>query len=214
MNASEAFARLSGLGVPALRTSDAAAALGLSVSAASVTLTRLARAGLIRRVRSGTWWVGEGLDPLRLPELLTAPMPSYVSLLSALSIHGMIEQLPQVTYAVSLARSQRITTSVGVISVHHLDPVLFGGFVTLTTGVKLATPEKALFDLAYLSGGRSRRFASLPELELPPLFRRKELSRWLGLVTSARARTMTSLRLESWTRAPSSRPSPPRGRRR
>lgn len=199
MNATEAFVRLSRLGVPALRTSDAAAALGLSLSAASVTLSRLSRAGLIRRIRSGTWWVGEGLDPLRLPELLTAPLPSYVSLLSALSIHGMIEQLPALTYAVSLARSQRITTSVGVISVHHLDPALFGGFVTLPSGVKLATPEKALFDVAYLSGGRSRRFASLPELELPPGFRRKELGRWLGNIDSARARTMTAQRLERWT---------------
>ena len=198
MNATEAFARLSRLGVSALRTSDAAAALELSGPAASVTLSRLSRAGLIRRVRSGTWWVGEGLEPLRLPELLTAPMPSYDSLLSALSIHGMFEQLPQLTYAVSLARSQRITTSVGVISVHHLDPGLFGGFVTLPSGVKLASPEKALFDLAYLSGGRSRRFASLPELELPRSFRRREVWRWLRRIPSARATTMTSRRLHGW----------------
>lgn len=181
-----------------MRTSDAAAALGLSVAAASVTLSRLGRAGLLRRVRSGTWWVGAGLDPLRLPEFLTAPMPSYVSLLSALSIHGLIEQLPQVTYAVTLARSQRITTSVGVVSLHHLAPELFGGFVTLESGVKVATPEKALFDLAYLSGGRSRKFTALPELELPTRFRRRELTRWLDRIASARARTMTTQRLDRW----------------
>ena len=148
MNASDALARLISLGVPSLRTADAAAALGLSPSAASVALARLARAGLIKRVRSGTWWLGDGPDPLRLPEFLTAPMPSYVSLLSALSIHGMIEQLPQVTYAVSLARTQVIKTSVGVVSVHHVDPELFGGFAMLPSKVKVATPEKALFDLA------------------------------------------------------------------
>ena len=62
MNATQAYARLSRLGVPALRTYDAAAALGIAVSAASVTLARLARAGLIRRVRAGLWWVGEALD--------------------------------------------------------------------------------------------------------------------------------------------------------
>jgi predicted transcriptional regulator of viral defense system len=198
VNATEAFARLSRLGVPALRTADAAAALGLSVSAASVTLSRLAMAGLLRRVRSGTWWIGDGLDPLRLPEFLTAPLPSYVSVLSALSIHGLIEQLPQITYAVTLARSQRITTSVGVVSLHHIDPGLFGGFVTLESGVKVATPEKALFDLAYLSGGRSRRFTSLPELYLPSDFRHRELKRWVNRIDSARARTMTSLRLDRW----------------
>lgn len=198
MNATGAFARLSRLGVPVLRTADAAAALELSASAASVTLSRLAKAGLLRRVRSGTWWIGDGLDALRLPEFLTAPLPSYVSLLSALSIHGLIEQLPQVAYAVTLARSQRITTSVGLVSLHHIDPGLFGGFVTLESGVKIATPEKALFDLAYLSGGRSRRFSSLPELELPSDFRRRELKRWVNRIASMRSRTMTSLRLERW----------------
>lgn len=211
MNAAEAFARLSKLGSPALRTSDAAAALGLSAAAASMTLSRLARTGLIRRVRSGTWWIGEGLDPLRLPEFLTAPLPSYVSLLSALSIHGMIEQLPQVTFAVSLARTQRITTSVGLVSVHHIDPELFGGFTTLPSGVKVATPEKALFDLAYLAGGRSRRFNSLPELELTPRFHHRELRQWVNRVASTRARTMTSLRLERWTgRSPGRRSEPVR----
>lgn len=202
MNAAQAFAHLSRLGVPALRTSDAAAALDLSVSAASVTLARLERAGLVRRVRSGTWWVGEGLDPYRLPEFLTAPMPSYVSLQSALSLHGLIEQLPQVTFAVSLARSQRIETSVGIVSVHHITPELFGGYEVLKSGVKVATPEKALFDLAYLSGGRSRLFASLPELELPSRFKRRELTRWINRIASSRARTLTSLRLQHWTCTP------------
>ncbi len=198
MNAATAFARLSRLGVPAIRTSDAAAALGLSLSAASVALARMARAGLICRVRSGTWWVAGELDPLRLPEFLTAPMPSYVSLLSALSIHGMIEQLPQVTFAVSLSHSQRIKTAVGTISIHHIAPELFGGYAPFPSGIKVATPEKALFDLAYLSGGRSRYFASLPELELPARFRRNELTRWVKRIASARARTVTRNKLEHW----------------
>ena len=41
--------------------------------------------------------------------------------------------------------------------------VLYGGFEETAAGVKLASVEKALFDLAYLSGGRSRLFTSLPE---------------------------------------------------
>ena len=198
MNATAALSRLTRLGVSTFRTADAAAALGVSVAAASVTLSRLGHAGLIRRVRSGLWWIGEGLAPLRLPELLTAPLPSYVSLLSALSIHGMIEQIPQLTYAVSLARTERIKTSVGVVSIHHVSPELFGGFMTLPNEVKVASPEKALFDLAYLSGGRSRRFAALPELELSQRFSRKELERWLEKITAARSRTMTRQRLETW----------------
>ena len=70
--------------------------------------------------------------------------------------------------------------------------------MTLPNEVKVASPEKALFDLAYLSGGRSRRFAALPELELPQRFSRKELERWLEKITAARSRTMTRQRLETW----------------
>ncbi|MFO0599672.1 MAG: hypothetical protein U0228_30475 [Myxococcaceae bacterium] len=198
MNAAATFAHLYRLGVPALRTSDAAAAWRLSPSGASVALARLARVGLVRRVRSGLWWVGDTPDPLLLPEHLTAPLPSYVSLLSALSLHGMIEQLPQVTYAVSLARSQVITTAMGVVWVHHLDAILFGGFVSLPSGVRVATPEKALFDLAYLSGGRSRRFRSLPELELPRRFDVREVARWVAKIPSVRAKTMTQQQLDAW----------------
>ena len=44
-------------------------------------------------------------------------------------------------------------------------------------GVKLATAEKALFDLAYLSGGRSRLFTAVPELEIGKAFRWRELHR-------------------------------------
>jgi predicted transcriptional regulator of viral defense system len=196
VNATLALARLRALGVPVVRTSDAAAALGLSTFAASQTLTRLSAAKLVRSVRHGIWWVEGEIDPYRLPEYLTAPMPSYLSLQTALHIHGLIEQIPVVHYVASLARTQRIVTSAGTFSIHHLAPEVFGGFEETKAGALLATPEKALFDVAYLSGGRTRLFTSLPELELPPRFRRAELRRWVELIPSARGRTLTSRKLE------------------
>lgn len=197
MNASRALALLRGLGVPAVDTADAAAALGLSVAAASQTLTRLARAGLIRSVRHGTWWLEDNLDLLRLPEYLTAPLPSYVSLQTALHRRGLIEQIPEVVYVVSLARTQGVKTKVGSFSIHHIAPELFGGFDETERGAKLATSEKALFDFAYLSGGRSRLFTSLPEMELPRGFRHEELARWLAKVPSASRRTFTEEKLSA-----------------
>ena len=196
MNATVALARLRALGVPVVRTSDAAAALRLSTFAASQTLTRLAAAQLVRSVRHGVWWLDGEIDPYHLPEQLTAPMPSYLSLQTALHIHGLIEQIPSVYYAASLARTQRIVTSVGTFSIHHVAPEVFGGFVETKEGVLLATPEKALFDVAYLSGGRSRLFTSLPELELPRRFRRAELRRWVERIPSMRGRTLTTRKLE------------------
>ncbi len=49
---------------------------------------------MICSVRHGTWWLEDTLDPLRLPEYLTAPLPSYVSLQTALHRRGLIEQSP------------------------------------------------------------------------------------------------------------------------
>jgi predicted transcriptional regulator of viral defense system len=196
VNATDALAILRRLGVPAIDTADAAAALGLTTAAASQTLTRLARAGLVRSVRHGTWWLEDAFDPLRLPEYLTAPLPAYVSLQTALHRHGLIEQIPEVVYAVSLAKTQWVKTKVGTFSVHHVTPEVFGGFEETERGAKLATAEKALFDFAYLSSGRSRLFASLPELELPRGFKRKELTRWFAMVSSERSRTLTSRKLD------------------
>lgn len=196
MKPTDALAILRRLGVPAIDTADAAAALGLTTTAASKQLARLARTGLLRPVRQGTWWLEDELDPLRLPEYLTAPFPAYVSLQTALHRHGMIEQIPEVVYAVSLGKTQRLTTKVGAFSVHHVAPEVFGGFEETPRDAKLATPEKALFDFAYLSSGRSRLFTSLPELELPRGFQRKELRRWLAKIPSDRSRTLTSKKLD------------------
>lgn len=196
MNASEALRRLRRLGVPVIATADAATALGQSSFAASKTLARLADAELLTRVRHGLWTADEHVDAYRLAEPLLAPMPAYVSLHSALHLHGMVEQIPSITYVVSLARSRRIATPHGTFSVHHIAPELFGGFVEAAGGFKLATAEKTLFDVAYLSGGRSRLFRSLPELELPRGFRRRELHYWLARIAGERSRTMTARRLE------------------
>ena len=197
MNALEALSTLRRLGVPAVDTADAAAALGLAPAAASQTLTRLARAGLVRSIRHGTWWVEDTLDPLRLPEYLSAPLPSYVSLQTALHRRGLIEQIPEVVYVVTLARTERIKTKVGTFSLHHVAPEVFGGYTETERGAKIATAEKALFDFAYLSSGRSRLFTSLPELELPRAFRHEELWRWVAKIPSERSRTLTKQKLDA-----------------
>lgn len=201
MNAREALARLRRLGVPVLDTADAAATLQQSTAAASMTLSRLVGAGLVTPVRHGTWWIDGKVDPYRLPQYLTAPLQSYLSLHTALHLRGVIEQIPEIIYVVSLARAQRITTRAGTFSIHHVAPEVFGGFEETPAGMKLATAEKALFDVAYLSGGRSRLFTTLPELELPRGFRREELSRWIRRIPSARSRTLTERKRDAFLRA-------------
>jgi len=153
---------------PIFETGDAAVRLGLSNTHASATLARLAAARHLVRLRRGLWALPGRVDPLTLPARLTAPLPSYVSLQSALYLHGMISQVPVVTYAVSLARARRFSTPLGTISVHHVAPSFFFGYEdTGQTGVLMASPEKALVDFLYLGPARSKLFRALPEVELP-----------------------------------------------
>jgi len=202
MNAREALGRLRSLRVAAATTSDAAAVLGQSVEAASHTLRRLAASGLVTPVRRGLWVLVDQPDPLAMAEYVTAPYPSYVSLQTALYRRGMIDQIPSRIYVVSLGRADRIETSVGAFSVHHIRPELFGGFeYDQRSGTKLAVPEKALFDFLYLSPTRGRLFAALPEIELPKGFRRRAAREWVNRIPSARSRTIVARKLDDLLRS-------------
>ena len=98
-------------------------------------------------------------------------------------------------YLVSLARTARVDTTLGSYSIHHVQPSLFDEFEVLDSGIKLAVPEKALVDFLYLSPTRGRMFASLPELELPPTFRRRAAGEWIERIPSKRLRTIVAERL-------------------
>jgi len=204
MNAPEALSRLRKLGVPAATTADAAAVLGISLQAASHTMRRLARTGLVSPVRRGIWALGDRPDPLVLADYVTAPYPSYVSLQTALYRHGMIDQIPEMTFLVSLARSARVVTPLATYSIHHVQPAFFAGFASLPgSGIKIATSEKALVDFLYLSPTRGRLFAALPEVVFPRGFRRAEARRWAARIPSAARRTVVAEKLNAlFARAP------------
>jgi predicted transcriptional regulator of viral defense system len=196
MNQIEALQRLRKLASPVIETRDVAAALLVSISNATTILRRLAGKGMIIHLSRGRWLVDEKIDRLALPELISAPYPAYISLQSALFHHGLIEQIPSVIYAVTPARPRRLLTPMGTISFHRMPPELFKGF-ELPAGVdaKIATPEKALFDLIYLAPGRSRLFASLPELTIPRRFRWQRLKEYTQLVKSAGRRAYIAERI-------------------
>jgi len=191
MNLIETHARILRMGSNVFRTADAAVYLGVSNSTASQTLARLAGAGHLLSLRHGVWAVPGRLDALALPGHLTAPFPSYVSLQSALYYHGVISQIPNVIYAVSVGRTRMFRTPLGTVSIHHLQPEFFFGFEVMeTAGVAMATPEKALLDYLYLKPARSNLFRALPELELPSKFNVKSARQMIQRIPSVRRRTL------------------------
>jgi len=194
------------MGKPIFTTGDAALHLGMTRSAASRALSRLASAGLLLSIRRGLWSLETQIDPLRLPEHLTAPLPAYVSLQTALQLHGMISQVPRVIYVASLAPTRRIKTRIADYSVHRLAPAFFGGYLTTPGGVRLATPEKALLDTLYLAPARSRLFVALPEVEIPRRFDRLAAQRWSRRIPPGPRRDAVQKRLEALLRRHSTRP--------
>jgi predicted transcriptional regulator of viral defense system len=193
-----ALATLAAMPAAVFDTADAAAALDINTAHASTVLARLTATHHIVRLRRGVWAFRDRVDPLALPEYLTSPSPSYVSLQSALYLHGMIDQVPAVTYAVSLARTRRYTTPLGTVSIHHVAPDFFFGFEHAgTSGGRLATPEKALIDVLYLAPAKSRLFRALPELELPARFSPRRARAMVARIGSDRRRAMVSRALDA-----------------
>jgi predicted transcriptional regulator of viral defense system len=195
MTLMSAYSALERLG-PAVTTAEAAAALGRSASSASRVLAELAKARRVSRIKPGLWWLQtQPPDPFSIASELTSPHPAYVSMLSALNYHGVIDQLPRDIELASLDRARKIQTSVGVYRVHHLPPELFGGWESSPRG-PVATVEKALFDLCYVGVVSAGRPRYVPELDLSADFDRTRIDDWAGRIRNSRLRTMTMVAVD------------------
>ncbi|HEX5592381.1 MAG TPA: hypothetical protein VFX35_03425 [Solirubrobacterales bacterium] len=199
MKPTHAYAELRQLQRPVFTTREAAALWHSEQTIASRRLGTLEKAGLLLRIQRGLWALDPDIEPRVVGPYLTAPLPSYISLFSALAEHGLIEQIPRQISLVSLGRPRRIQTSLGVFVVHQLSPELFGGFEGDGRGGFVARPEKALFDLVYVRAAGGTR-AYLPELSLPKDFKRGELDRWIERIENQRLRTIVSRRLRELLR--------------
>ncbi len=192
----EAYAKLRSLKLPFILTQDASAYLEISVSYAAKILTRLAEVKQIIHIAHGKW-IFPDTDILALPEILTSPFPAYISLQTALYFHGMISQIPSTVYAVSVARTRFYTSAIADVSIHHIQPEFFFGYEEKQNGsYKIATPEKALIDLLYLSPGKSRLFAGLPELEIIKNFKLTKAKNIIAQIPSVRTRSLVTQRLQ------------------
>jgi len=181
---------------PILATREAAAALRMSVSSTSRMLRRLEQEGRARQVRSGVWSVGpDDPDPFVIVSELTRPHLAYVSFDSGLNHHGMIDQVPREVSIASLDRARRIATSVGTFSIHHLPPELFGGWQETRRG-RIAAPEKAIFDISYVSAAHHGGTRHIPELDLPAGFDVQVIETWATRIESPRVRTLTRRAIE------------------
>ncbi len=103
----------------------------------------------------------------------------------------MISQVPAITYSVSMARTHIFRTSLGTFSIHHINPTFFFGYEPVgKSGIKMATPEKAILDFLYLVPAKSGLFRYLPELELPQKFNVRGAHQMIHRISHSGRRTL------------------------
>jgi predicted transcriptional regulator of viral defense system len=137
----DVYTKLKQLNLPIIQTNDAAAYLNISVNHANKLLSRISTTKQIIHIKHGSWAFTD-TDPLILPGFLTLPFPSYVSLQTALYFHNMISQIPNIIYAVSVGRTKIYRTPIGTISIHHISPSFYFGYVEKGANglLKIASP--------------------------------------------------------------------------
>jgi hypothetical protein len=129
-------------------------------------LSRWVRAGRLVQLRRGLYALAPPFRKVEPHPFLVSNRifrGSYVSREAALAHHGLIPEAVPLVTAAGNGRPQTLETPLGAHDLRHLKPGLVRGFRTeeVARGQRafVATPEKALLDLVYLTdGGDSRGF--------------------------------------------------------
>jgi predicted transcriptional regulator of viral defense system len=152
-------------------TRDFAAASGSTMPAASKRLSRLAEKQFLTRVTKGLWANASHphFHPLACVPYLLGKEQGYVSFLTALHLHGVISQIPQAIQVATTGRGRTLDSPVGQFGFLKIKPELMRDGIEWSDTRQpylIATREKALLDVLYLSTRKNRRFARLPEVDL------------------------------------------------
>jgi len=155
---------------------DVADLLAIKKESAAVLCARYVKKGLLTRLKRDLYARTETIahlsitDMYRIANLLQ--VPSYVSLMTALSHYGVSTQVQRgFVESVSVKRTKAFDR--GGISFRYVkvSPALYGSFVK-EQGAFIASPEKALIDSIYLAS-MGRYTLDVASLDLSKLDRKK-----------------------------------------
>lgn len=126
-----------------------------------IQLHRLAKKGLIKKIKKGVYCFEKEIDEFVLASLLY--QPSYISLESSLNYYGIIPDVPQAITSISPITTKTMTNEFGRFCYAKIKPALFFGFSKVKSTnsffFNMAKKEKALLDYFYLR--KIRKIADL-----------------------------------------------------
>ncbi len=163
-------------------------------------LSRWAKAGKVIPLRRGVYVLAEPYRKVSVHPFLLAnriKRGSYVSLQSALAYYGIIPEYVPVITSVTTGRPENVTSGVGTFAFRHVRKSLFTGYRRIEVAPKqfamIATPEKGLLDLLYLTPQADRgeylselRLQHLDQLDMETLSRLADESGAPKLVRAAK----------------------------
>lgn len=166
-----------------------------------VQLSRWVRSGKLIQIRRGVYTLApphRQVDPHPFLVAQALRKNSYVSLQSALAFHGLIPEHVSAVTCVTTGRAEVLNTALGSFIFRHFAPGYFFGYVQVTLWPDqyafVATAEKAILDLLYLTPGGERE-EYIRELRLQNL----ETLRMAGLkdaaIRMARPKLMRALQV-------------------
>ena len=188
-----------GLNRPVFTTREISLLTGKSVSTVTQTLNYLSRQEAFDKIHRGVWGKKGNFNAYDMIPFLLPNHQVYVSFVSALHLHGLIDQIPQVITCAAPMHSRLIRTRVAHYRIHQIEPSFFKGFDWHqgTGRFLIAEPEKALADSLYLSVRKKRNYGSFPELHLTKQFRLKKVQGWIELIKDLRVRSLVYAKLEA-----------------
>jgi predicted transcriptional regulator of viral defense system len=177
---------------PVFKTREISIASGISLSTATQALTALEVKGVILKASRGLWCLQIGNAKPSAYSLVPFLVPgrAYVSFISALHLHGVIEQIPQSITLASTGHTKTIRTKLGIFFIHRITPSFFKGFGWYKGdgSFLVAEPEKALVDCLYLSVHKKNQFGYFPELHLSKAFSFKKAKEWAKSISNPKTR--------------------------
>ena len=197
------LAAIKGLDRPVFTTREAASFSCGSLSNTIQALNHLKKRGVVIKIARGVWGVEVGRQKITPYMVISYLIPShrvYVSFVSALHLHGMIEQIPQTVTLASTAHTKVIKTQVGTFCVHRIAPSFFKGFDWYKEAgdFLVAEPEKALVDCLYLSARKKKQFGHFPEIRFPASFSAKKAENWARAIPDEKIRIFVRKKLKAF----------------